>query len=110
FNSVMFFVVSCVAGLVYMAAGGQLASLDLTHIVLFGLLYQITSVVTNQVIFNIYDRIEGVHSKFFSIDAIWDFALTLVIFPYAIALYLTEAYIGTPALILLGIPFLIMSL
>lgn len=110
FNSLMFFVVSCVSGFVYMAAGGQLASLDLTHVILFGLLYQIASVVANQVIYNIYDRIEGVQAKFFSIDAIWDFALTLVIFPYAIALYLTESYIGTPALVLLGIPFLIMSL
>ena len=109
FNSIMFFLISCLAGLTFIAAGGEIGSVDLVHVLVFGLIFQIVSVVANQVIFYVYDHITGSRSKFFSIDAIWDFALTLCVFPYAIAIYITEAYIGSAALVLLGIPFFIMT-
>ncbi|MDN7245891.1 sensor domain-containing diguanylate cyclase [Planococcus shenhongbingii] len=109
FNSTMFFLISCCSGLAYLAAGGQIGSLNLVHIIFYGLLFQIVSVIANQIIYYSYDRITGSKAKFFSVDAMWDFALTLLVFPYAIALYISEAYIGIPALLLLGIPFLIMT-
>lgn len=109
FNSMMFFAVSCMAGFSYLAAGGQIGSLDLSHVILYGLIFQIVSIVTNQLILYFYIKTLGVNINFFSIDTIWDFAITLVVFPYAIALYISEAYIGLPALLLLGIPFFIVT-
>lgn len=109
FNSTMFFLISAFAGLAFIGAGGEIGSLNLMHILLFGLIFQIVSVFANQTIFYVYDKITGTPTKFFSIDAIWDFTLTLCVFPYAIALYITEAYIGSAALLLLGIPFFIMT-
>ena len=109
FNSLMFFAVSLIAGLTYIAAGGEIGSLELSHIIVYGLMFQVMSVITNQVIYQFYDYTAGGHTNFFSIDAIWDFALMLVIFPFAIALYLFESYIGIPALVLLGVPFFIMA-
>ncbi|MDN7226973.1 sensor domain-containing diguanylate cyclase [Planococcus sp. N064] len=109
FNSIMFFLISCFSGLAYLGAGGQIGSLDLLHILFYGLIFQLVSVFSNQIIYYSYDRLTGSQAKFFSIDALWDFALTLILFPYAIALYISEAYIGVSALLLLGIPFLIMT-
>ncbi|WP_394119728.1 sensor domain-containing diguanylate cyclase [Planococcus donghaensis] len=109
FNSLMFFLVSLIAGLAYIGAGGQIGSLELTHVIVYGLVFQVVSVLSNQVIYKLYDYTTGNRSKFFSIDAIWDFALMLVIFPFAIALYMFESYIGIPALVLLGVPFFIMA-
>ncbi|EIM05627.1 diguanylate cyclase domain protein [Planococcus antarcticus DSM 14505] len=109
FNSLMFFSVSLVAGLAYMAAGGKIGSLELFDVIAFGLIFQVVLVFSNQIIYQLYDYTTGNRSKFFSIDAVWDFALMLVIFPYAIALYMFEAYIGIAALVLLGVPFLTMT-
>ncbi|ANU12800.1 sensor domain-containing diguanylate cyclase [Planococcus halocryophilus] len=109
FNSLMFFGVSLIAGLTYMAIGGEINSLNLMHVVVFGLIFQVVSVLVNQIIFYLYDSINGNKGKFFSVDAIWDFVLMIVIFPYAIALYMFESYIGVVALLLLGIPFLTMT-
>ena len=109
FNSLMFFLVSLIAGLAYIGAGGHIGSLELSHVIVYGLVFQVVSVLSNQVIYQLYDYTTGNRGKFFSIDAIWDFALMLVIFPFAIALYMFESYIGIPALILLGVPFFIMA-
>ena len=109
FNSLMFFLVSLIAGLAYLAAGGQIGSLELSHVIVYGLIFQVVSVLANQVIYHLYDSTTGTRNKFFSVDAVWDFALMLVIFPYAIALYMFESYIGVAALVLLGVPFFILT-
>lgn len=109
FNSMMFFFVSLIAGISYIAAGGEFNSLDIADVIFYGLIFQVISVLVNQIIYFVYDYLIGERSKFFSIDAIWDFALMFVIFPYAVSLYLFEAYIGIAALVLLGVPFFTMT-
>lgn len=109
FNSMMFFAISTLAGVTFLFAGGQIGSLDLLHILAFGLLFQIVSVISNQMILYFYVRSLGQHKNFFSIDTIWDFSITLLVFPLAIALYISETYIGLTALLLLGIPFFTMT-
>ncbi|MFD1030483.1 sensor domain-containing diguanylate cyclase [Metaplanococcus flavidus] len=109
FNSMMFFAISSLAGLTFLFAGGQIGSVDLGHILLYGLLFQIVSVMSNQIILYVYVRILGEHKNFFSIDTIWDFSITLLVFPLAIALYISETYIGLTALLLLGVPFFTMT-
>ena len=110
FNSLMFLGVSLIAGLTYTALGGEVNSLNLGHVIVFGLIFQVVSVLVNQIIYYLYDyTTNGNPGKFFSVDAIWDFVLMIVIFPYAIALYMFESYIGVVALLLLGVPFLTMT-
>ncbi|TAA69166.1 sensor domain-containing diguanylate cyclase [Planococcus salinarum] len=109
FNSMMFFAISSLAGLSFLYAGGEVGSVDLGHILLFGLLFQTVSVISNQIILYVYVRILGEHKDFFSVDTIWDFSITLLVFPLAIALYISETYIGLTALLLLGIPFFTMT-
>ncbi|MBT2569186.1 sensor domain-containing diguanylate cyclase [Planococcus sp. ISL-110] len=109
FNSLMLFMVSLFAGLAFLAAGGEIGSLELSHVIFYGLIFQVMSVFSNQIIYQFYDYTTGNRNKFFSIDAVWDFVLMLVIFPYAIALYIFESYIGITALVLLGVPFFIMT-
>ncbi|MGO1058942.1 sensor domain-containing diguanylate cyclase [Planococcus sp. FY231025] len=109
FNSLMFFVVSIIAGMTYMKLGGEIGSLDLVHVIAFGMIYEIVSIVANHLFLYLDDAIMGNDKSFFSLDTIWDFAITLLVFPYAITLYITEAYIGWAALLLLGIPFLMVA-
>lgn len=109
FNSMMFFAISTLAGLSFLLAGGQIGSLNLADVVVYGLLFQIVSVVSNQLILYAYARILGEHKDFFSLDTIWDFSITFLVFPFSIALYMSEAYYGLAALLLLGIPFFTMT-
>ncbi len=109
FNSLMFFVVSVIAGVAYMKLGGEIGSIILGHIIVFGIIYEIISIMSNHLFLYIDDVFMKVEKSFFSVDTIWDFAITLLIFPYAITLYITEAYIGSAALLLLGIPFLMVA-
>lgn len=109
FNSMMFFGISTLAGMTFFLAGGQIGSLDLAHILIYGLLFQFVSVISNQMILYFYVRSIGEHKNFFSLDTIWDFSITLLVFPLAIALYISETYIGLTALLLLGIPFFTMT-
>lgn len=109
FNSLMFFVVSIIAGVTYMKLGGEIGSLDLVHVIAFGMIYEIVSIGANHLFLYLDDAIMGNDKSFFSLDTIWDFAITLLVFPYAITLYITEAYIGWAALLLLGIPFLMVA-
>ncbi len=109
FNSMMFFAVSAIAGLTFLFAGGEIGSLNLGDVIVFGLLFQTVSFVANQLILYGYARILGEHKDFFSLDTIWDFTITFLVFPFSIALYMSEAYFGLAALLLLGIPFFTMT-
>ncbi|MBB5180725.1 diguanylate cyclase (GGDEF)-like protein [Planomicrobium koreense] len=109
FNSLMFFVVSAIAGIAYMEFGGEIGSTVIAHILIFGLIYEIISILSNHLFLYMDDMFMGVNKSFFSLDTVWDFAITLLVFPYAITLYITEAYIGATALFLLGIPFLMIA-
>lgn len=109
FNSIMFFAVSAIAGLLFLFAGGEVGSLSLAHVIVFGLLFQTVSFVANQLILYGYIRILGEHKNFFSLDTIWDFIIAFLVFPFSIALYMSEAYFGLAALLLLGIPFFTMT-
>ncbi len=109
FNSLMFFVVSVISGIAFMKLGGEIGSTVLGHIIVFGIIYEFISIMSNHLFLYIDDVFMKVNKSFFSVDTIWDFAITLLIFPYAITLYITEAYIGSTALLLLGIPFLMVA-
>lgn len=109
FNSLMFFVVSSIAGIAYLNLGGEIGSMSIVHILMFGLIYELISIIANHLFLYTDDVFMGVNKSFLSLDTIWDFAITLLVFPYAITLYITEAYIGAMALFLLGIPFLMIA-
>lgn len=109
FNSLMFFVVSMIAGVAFIELGGEIGSTAIGHILIFGIIYEVISIMSNHLFLYVDDVFMRVEKSFFSLDTIWDFAITLLIFPYAITLYITEAYIGSTALLLLGIPFLMVA-
>lgn len=110
FNSFMFFTVSLIAGLTFFAVGGETGSLSVAEIVLFGLVYQLVYIIANHLFLYVDDLLSGFNKPFLSIDTIWDFSITLLVFPYAIVLYFSEAYIGIPALFLLGVPFMMVTI
>ncbi|HSI67560.1 MAG TPA: diguanylate cyclase [Planococcus sp. (in: firmicutes)] len=110
FNSFMFFSVSLIAGLTFYAVGGETGSLNVGEIVMYGLVYQLIYIITNHLFLYVDDLLSGFNKPFLSIDTIWDFSITLLVFPYAIVLYFSQAYIGIPALFLLGVPFMMVTI
>ncbi|MBT2582434.1 sensor domain-containing diguanylate cyclase [Planococcus sp. ISL-109] len=109
FNSLMFFVLSAFSGLVFFFAGGEIGSTNFAHIVLYGLLYQLIYLTANHLYLYADDVLTKSPKSFISLDSIWDFLITLLIFPYAITLYVLDASIGVYALVLLGLPFMVMT-
>lgn len=109
FNSLMFFMLSTFTGLVFFFAGGQIGSVDFAHILLYGLLYQVVYVIANHLYLYVDDVLMKSSKSFITLDSIWDFLITLLIFPYAITLYMLDAAIGIYAPMLLGLPFIVMT-
>lgn len=109
FNSLMFFLLSLFAGLVFINLGGQFGSLDLYNLLFFGIIYQLTYTIFNQVILNFYLKSLGNKVSMLSPETLWDYIAIVFIFPFSITLYLLEAYIGVIALPILGVPFLVIA-
>ncbi|MGM0897205.1 MAG: sensor domain-containing diguanylate cyclase [Bacillota bacterium] len=109
FNSLMFFALSAFTGIVFFWAGGEIGSMQFSHIVLYGLLYQLVYLTANHLYLYMDDILMKSSKSFISLDSIWDFLITLLVFPYAITLYVLEASIGIYAPMLLGLPFLAMT-
>ena len=109
FNSLMFFVLSAFTGLVFFWAGGRIGSVEFSHIVLYGLLYQLVYLIANHLYLHVDDVLMKTSKSFITLDTIWDFLITLLVFPYAITLYMLETSIGIYAPMLLGLPFMVMT-
>lgn len=109
FNSLMFFVLSAFTGLVFFWAGGEIGSMEFSHIVTYGLLYQLVYLIANHLYLYVDDVLMKTSKSFITLDTIWDFLITLLVFPYAITLYMLETSIGIYAPMLLGLPFMVMT-
>lgn len=109
FNSLMFFVASIVAGSIFFVLGGETGTMNLLHIFFYGLIYVAVHVLVNHIFLYVDDRIMGENQAFLSVDTIWDLTISSVIFPFAVMLYVTEVVIGLPAIFLVGIPFLVIT-
>ncbi|MFP8782152.1 sensor domain-containing diguanylate cyclase [Planococcus plakortidis] len=109
FNSLMFFVLSAFTGIVFFSVGGEIGSVEFPHIVIYGLLYQLVYLIANHLYLYVDDVLMKTSKTFITLDTIWDFLITLLVFPYAITLYVLEASIGIYAPMLLGLPFMVMT-
>ena len=106
-NSLIFTLISLASGTLFHYAGGEIGSTDFLNICIFGLIYATSYSLINSVLMQIYLYLElGIYSikeKF----VVWDFASTMMLFPLSISLYFLYEHFGNNAILLMGIPFLL---
>jgi len=109
-NSMIFIPISLTSGALFHFAGGEIGSTEFSNICLFGIIYAISYTLINSVLMQLYLYFElGTYSykeKF----VIWDFASTMILLPFSIALYFLSENFGNNAILLIGIPFLLVLL
>lgn len=106
-NSIIFTLISLASGTLFHYAGGVIGSTDFSNICLFGLIYAISYSMINSVLMQVYLYFElGVYS-FKEKFVVWDFASTMLLLPFSIALYFLNEHFGNHAILLIGIPFLL---
>ncbi|MCA1056329.1 sensor domain-containing diguanylate cyclase [Rossellomorea aquimaris] len=110
-NSLMFFLVSVSSGLVYFLVGGEIGAEKIGDILPAALSYQVASIMINAYLLLAYQRYFVVsETRFYTKDFIWDFISNMIMFPMSLSLYFLTFQIGPYASLLIGIPFISLSL
>ena len=111
-NSAMFFLVSVLSGMIYYSLGGSHGTDILFHFDSFMLIlfYPLVYFFVNVVIIYLIDRlVYKRRTSFLTKDVIWEFFTTLITYPVGFALYIMYLDIGLMSLVLIGIPFICLS-
>ena len=112
-NSTMFFLVSFFSGVIYYSFGGKQGydlAFDLKSFMLISL-YLVSYLLLNTLCIYLIGRV--VYKKkqrFITKDLVWEIFTTIITYPVGIALYIMYQYIGLVALLLIGVPFITLSL
>ena len=110
-NSMMFFLVSLFSGLLFFGLGGIVGSKGIETLILPILFYQVASVLINQILLYAYFRfMVGEPIGFFSKDFIWDLIYNMIMLPLALSLYYLTFQLGVFASILIGVPFISLTI
>jgi diguanylate cyclase (GGDEF)-like protein len=110
-NSLMFFLVSISSGLIYFLLGGEIGATGIGEMLPAALGYQVASIMINQFLLLAYQRYVVVNDiRFYSKDFIWDFIANMIMFPMSLSLYFLTFQIGPFASLLIGIPFISLSM
>ncbi|KIL53319.1 hypothetical protein KP77_02950 [Jeotgalibacillus alimentarius] len=108
-NSTMFMLISLLAGLVYRFTG--VTTEDGFWPLMFAAgAYIFIHIFANHIYLYTFNRLIGNKYPFFSGDIRMDYISTMLSMPFGLALYYLLANIGSAATILLGVPFLAMTI
>lgn len=110
YSSFIFFVTSVVCGLLVHALGFNFGTLVTQEVVLFAAIYTIGVFILNQLILYMWDYVTNKKCKFFKADLKWDLAGIAMTLPFGLSLYFLESYVGSSAILLLGVPFLMITI
>lgn len=111
-NSTTFALVSAMSALVFHQVGGSIGNVDVIPLLWTGALYAMTYTIVNTLVLHLYLFFEP-GPTFLKTNwqyTIWDFMMTMAIFPFSVALYFLYVELQHKALLLMGIPFLFILL
>ncbi|MEK4714442.1 sensor domain-containing diguanylate cyclase [Sporosarcina sp. FSL K6-5500] len=109
-NSILFFFLSIIAALVFNLVGGEFDSVKFWPVIISVFCYQIIHTVVNDIVLKLYAVYKRIDSPFFSKDLWLDYAMILVVLPLSLTFYYLLQFIGAGAFLLIGLPFLFISL
>jgi two-component system, cell cycle response regulator len=106
-NSTVFAFTSLLSGTIYHALGGTIGSMDFSKVFYFGLIYAISYSLINNLLLKVYFYFNSHIFSLTSKGALWDYASTIIMVPFGIALYFLNEHLSNKSLLLIGIPFVI---
>ncbi|MEK5069483.1 sensor domain-containing diguanylate cyclase [Sporosarcina sp. FSL K6-1508] len=109
-NSMIFTPISLASGALFHYAGGVIGSTDFFNICLFGLLYATSYTIINSGLMQLYLYFELGTFTLKEKYIVWDFVSTMMLLPFSISLYFLNEHFGNNAILLIGIPFLLVLL
>ncbi|WP_240190028.1 hypothetical protein [Bacillus sp. P14.5] len=86
-NSIMFFLMSVFSGVVYYAIGGTIGFSPVGALFIPALVYQVSSILLNQVLLIAFHAFLNREIKLFGEDLKWDFSAMLIMFPMGLGLF-----------------------
>ncbi|QUG42249.1 GGDEF domain-containing protein [Psychrobacillus sp. INOP01] len=110
YNSFMFFCISIICGSLVLWIGYEIGTLVINEILLYGSIYMLLNIVLNHLFLYLREVFTGLKPKFFTKDFSWDFICLIITLPFGISIYILEGRVGPIAFILLGVPFLAITL
>ncbi|SDM79723.1 diguanylate cyclase (GGDEF) domain-containing protein [Psychrobacillus sp. OK028] len=110
YNSFMFFLISIICGAVVLWTGYEIGTLVINDIILYSTIYTVLGIMLNHIFLYFREVFTGLKPKFFTNDFGGDFICLIITLPFGISIYLLEGYVGPIAFILLGVPFLAITL
>lgn len=106
-NSLIFLTSSAAAALVFFAAGGQIGSASMGHIIGMGLIYTTVYLIINHLCLYVDSKLSDRPYSLQSAETYWDVLSLPVVFPFGVAAYFLEQEFGVAGLVLIFIPFFI---
>ncbi|MEK4486621.1 sensor domain-containing diguanylate cyclase [Psychrobacillus sp. FSL H8-0484] len=110
YSSFMFFVISVACGSFVIWLGYDIGTLVIKDVVIYGSIYAFLSIILNHVLLYVRQVATGLKPDFFTKDFAWDVICTMITLPFGISLFFLESYVGAIAFVLLGVPFLMITL
>ncbi|MBS4173718.1 sensor domain-containing diguanylate cyclase [Bacillus sp. FJAT-49736] len=106
FNSIMFFGISILSGLLYYAIGGETGFTTLHDNILPIIIYAIANVFINQLFLVISGPFVGKKRNLFALDFLWEIMIICIVVPLSITLYYLNGVIGYAGFLLIFFPFM----
>src|SRR4029079_15196922 len=106
-NSTVFAFTSLLSGTIYHALGGTIGSMDFSKVFYFGLIYAISYSLIDNLLLKVYFYFNSHIFSLTSKGALCDYASTIIMVPFVIALYFLNEHLSNKSLLLIGIPFVI---
>lgn len=110
FNSINFAVVSLLSSAVFYVFGGSLQEMSLGVFLLSGFLYASTYSLINSAIIVLYLKWLKAETARMKRIIWWDYISTILLLPFAITFSLLMQQFGNKAFLLIGVPFLLVTL
>ncbi|MFD1927285.1 sensor domain-containing diguanylate cyclase [Sporosarcina siberiensis] len=107
FNSIMFMITSFGSAFVFHLIGGSIGMTDFSKLFIVGIVYVCVHALLNNLIIKVFFHLKGMNYSLLSKGAIWDYIVTVVIFPLSLALYFLYLNLQNKSIILIGIPLIV---
>ncbi|MDW0109653.1 sensor domain-containing diguanylate cyclase [Sporosarcina aquimarina] len=109
-NSLMFGIVSIISATTFHLVGGRLTDMSTWGFVVAALVYALSYSFFNSFVLYLMLKLEKTSADMVKKISIWDFTMTMIVLPLAIAYSLLTDIIGAFSVLLLGAPFLFILL
>jgi len=107
FNSIMFIITSFGSAFVFFFFGGSIGMTDFSKLFFVGIIYVCVNAFLNNFIIKVFFYLKGMSFSLLSKGAIWDYIVSIVLYPLSLAMYFLYLNLHNKSIILIGIPLIV---